>query len=172
DGGAFAACTSGTAIAGFSSDGSHSLAVRAIDGLGNATTQCMSTWIVCLSGTQTLSAVGHLQTFTVKSCVTSISIDAFGAQGGGTSGGAPSGGKGARMSGTFSVAGGTVLNVVVGGMGSTTGCYAPATSELGGGGGGGSFVWKVGETTPPIVAARGGGAGPPSPLPRAHPPPP
>ena len=158
DSGDFAACASGAAITGFSSDGSHSLVVRAIDGLGNATTQCMSTWTVCLPGSQTLSYTGSLQTFTVKSCVTSITIDAYGAQGGGTSSGNPAGGKGARMSGTFAVAGGTVLNVVVGGTGFTQGCYGPPTAELGGGGGGGSFVWKVDATTPLIVAGGGGGA--------------
>lgn len=158
DGGAFVTCTSGMAITGFSGEGSHSLVVRATDGRGNATTQCTSTWTVCLSGSQMLSYTGTLQTFTLKSCVTSISIDAYGAQGGGTSGGVAAGGKGARMSGTFAISGGTVLNVVVGGMGTTKACYSPQTPELGGGGGGGSFVWKVGETTPLIVAAGGGGS--------------
>ena len=61
-----------------------------------------------MTGSQTLSYTGSLQTFTVKSCVTSITIDAYGAQGGGTSSGNPAGGKGARMSGTFAIAGGTV----------------------------------------------------------------
>lgn len=158
DGGAFVTCSSGAAITGFSDDGSHSLVVRATDDLGNSTTQCASTWSVCLSGSQTLSYTGSLQTFTVKSCVSSISVDTYGAQGGGTSSGLPAGGKGARMSGTFAVVGGTVLNVVVGGMGTTRGCYGPPTAELGGGGGGGSFVWKVGNTTPLIVAAGGGGS--------------
>lgn len=96
-------------------------------------------------GTTTLSYTGSMQTFTVPAGITSITIDARGAQGG-ISGSNP-GGLGARMSGTFTVTPGQVLQVLVGGQG--------GAGSLQGGGGGGTFVVASGNT--PLVVAGGGG---------------
>src|SRR5262249_14417536 len=69
-------------------------------------------------------------------------IIAYGAQGGGT---AP--GKGAKISGEFSLTAGEVLRIAVGGAG--------ASSVFGSGGGGGSFV--IGPENQPLIIAGGGG---------------
>ncbi|TNF24192.1 MAG: hypothetical protein EP329_25475, partial [Deltaproteobacteria bacterium] len=75
-------------------------------------------------------------------------IEAYGAEGAGTSNAAYSAGKGARMRGDFSLTAGTVLNIVVGQMG---GNYS--------GGGGGTFVWRASGGTLLIAAGGGGAAG-------------
>ena len=73
---------------------------------------------------------GSIQTYTVPAGVTSVTIEAYGAQGGN------GGGLGAEISGTFNVIPNQVLNILVGGEGGTR------TNNLGvGGGGGGSFIW-------------------------------
>lgn len=89
-----------------------------------------------------------LQTFTVPAGVTSINIDASGAQGGSvTTSCAATGGLGARMVGDFSVTPGEVLSIMVGQQGFTNGSDA--------GGGGGTFVVRTGNVL--LVAAGGGG---------------
>lgn len=91
---------------------------------------------------------GSLVTFTVPTTDT-YQILAFGAQGGGDSsfvGGA--GGRGAEISGDFTLTAGEILQIAVGGAGS---------EGVGGGGGGGSFV--VGPGGAPLVIAGGGGGG-------------
>lgn len=98
--------------------------------------------------TQTFSYTGANQTFTVPAGVTSITVTATGAAGGGTSGAA--GGKGAIITGTFSVTPGHVLNIIVGQLPSTAGLY-------GGGGGGGTYVWN--STTSVLLVVAGGGGG-------------
>lgn len=98
-------------------------------------------------GTSTLSFTGSIQTFTVPAGVTSITIDARGAQGG--TSGTNLGGLGARMTGTFAVTPGQVLQILVGGQG--------GTGSQQGGGGGGTFVVASGNT--PLVVAGGGGGG-------------
>jgi len=85
---------------------------------------------------------GAIQSFTVPAGVTSITIEALGAQGGG------SGGLGAKMTGTFTVTPGQVLQVLVGGLGGNGGSY-------GSGGGGGTFVVAPGNVL--LIAAGGGG---------------
>lgn len=102
------------------------------------------------SGTQTFNYTGSVQTFTVPVGVTSISIDARGAQGGGSFGGA--GGLGARMTGNFTVTPGQVLSVVVGEQGLL---QVGGNAQNSSGGGGGSFVFGAGPTL--LVAAGGGG---------------
>ena len=98
----------------------------------------------------TFNYTGSLQTYTVPVGVTSIHIDASGAQGGsanitcvGT------GGLGARMQGDFSVTPGEVLSILVGEQGHTNG--------QDGGGGGGSFVVRTGNIA--LLVAGGGGGG-------------
>jgi hypothetical protein len=98
--------------------------------------------------TQTFSYTGAMQTFTVPNGVTSITITATGAAGGGTSGGA--GGKGAAITGTFSAIPGHILNIIVGQLPTTAGSY-------GGGGGGGTYVWNSTASTLLIVGGGGGG---------------
>jgi hypothetical protein len=71
-----------------------------------------------------------------------FTIEALGAQGGG------SGGLGAKMTGTFTVTPGQVLQVLVGGLGGDGGSY-------GSGGGGGTFVVAPGNVL--LIAAGGGG---------------
>ena len=100
-------------------------------------------------------ATGTVQTWTVPSGVCKITVDAYGAQGGGATAG-----KGARMKGDFTVIAGHQLSIVVGQRGSTNACGgAPAS----GGGGGGSFVWDPqilvdGGIFPMIAAGDGGGS--------------
>ena len=91
---------------------------------------------------------GSIANFTVPSCVSSITIDAYGAQGGTGPGGNPApGGKGAYMIGTVSVSPGDVLGVLVGQQGGTSG------------GGGGSFIWNTSTGNTLLIAAAGGGGG-------------
>lgn len=108
-----------------------------------ATNSCSST------ATVTFNYVApSLQTFTVPAGVTSINIDASGAQGGSvTTTCAATGGMGARMVGDFAVTPGEVLSIMVGQQGLTNGADA--------GGGGGTFVVRTGNVL--LVAAGGGG---------------
>lgn len=92
---------------------------------------------------------GTIQTWTVPPCLDSITIEAWGAQGGnGTIG---SGGLGARMKGTFYVTPGQVLKILVGQAGTQCGVE--------GGGGGGTFVTDN-SNNPLIIAGGGGGSSP------------
>jgi len=96
----------------------------------------------------TFNYTGSMQTYTVPAGVTSIQIEAYGAQGGDAA--SHVGGFGASMQGEFTVTPGQVLDILVGGK--------PAASN---GGGGGTFVVDQGTTTPYIIAGGGGGgAGP------------
>ena len=108
----------------------------------------------CLPGSQTINYSGNEVTFTVPSCVTSLTIEARGAQGGNASSYSGSnGGNGARMIGTFAVTGGEVLRIRVGQMGGTT------NSNVSAGGGGGTYVVRQSNGQPLIVAGGGGGGG-------------
>jgi hypothetical protein len=101
------------------------------------------------SGTQTFNYTGTIDNFTVPAGVTSLVIEAKGAQGGTSNGsGTNAGGKGAYIKGTVSVTPGQVLKVLVGGQGSTG-------SQ--GGGGGGSFI-TTNANAALVVAGGGGGA--------------
>ena len=109
---------------------------------------------------RTFNFVGAaVQTFTVPAGVTTVTITAIGAGGGGSTDlflpGA-FGGAGARVTGTFVVTPGTTLKVIVGGGGSAG---APALPGLpgAGGGGGGSFVFDASNAL--LIAAGGGGGG-------------
>jgi hypothetical protein len=86
---------------------------------------------------------GTIQTFSVPSGCSSITIEAWGAQGGtGTDT------KGARMKGTFTVTPGSQLSILVGHQGDTA---VSGTS-----GGGGTFV--VNSANQPLIIAGGGGS--------------
>jgi hypothetical protein len=90
---------------------------------------------------------GYIQTFTVPSGVSSIDIEAWGAQGGVLPG--YSWGKGARMKGTFTVTPGQVLMILVGHQGEGADGYRYC------GGGGGTFVTD--NLYNPLIVAGGGG---------------
>lgn len=112
---------------------------------------CLSASVAAFSQvtTNTFSYTGAVQTFTVPPCVTSVNIQAMGAQGGAVTGQNPfpQGGLGATMAGDFTVTPGDVLTIVVGGRGNSD----PSSS----GGGGGSGV-NNGST---ILIVAGGGGG-------------
>ncbi len=100
--------------------------------------------------TLTFNYTGAVQTFTVPPCVTSVTINTKGAQGGEVTVQAPlpQGGLGATMEGDFAVTPGDVLTIIVGGRGN------PDPSSSGGGGGSG-----VNLNTTTILIVAGGGAG-------------
>lgn len=112
---------------------------------------------------------GGLQTFTVPAGVTSLTIQAWGAQGGGVDGG-----NGGYAAGILAVTPGQVLDLYVGGQGSSTTSSAPGGYNGGGNGGldtggdgTGTTLWSFGgggasdvrlSGTKVIVAGGGGGA--------------
>lgn len=100
----------------------------------------------------TFDFTGALETFLVPTGCHRITIDAFGAEGGTSTGEMGGlnfpGGKGAEAKGTFVLADGQMISLLVGGIGGTGNC--------GSGGGGGSFA--VSGTTL-LLAAGGGGGG-------------
>lgn len=110
---------------------------------------------------QTFSYTGSAQTFTVPPCVTSVTIDAYGAQGGA----AATGGRGGQAKGSLDVTPGQTLYVYVGqaGTGTSGGWNGGGTGNTNGNwhGGGASDV-RVGGTALAnrvIVAGGGGGSG-------------
>ena len=78
-----------------------------------------------------------MQTYTVPAGVTSVTIEAYGAQGGGTIIVGIDGGMGAIMKGNFGVTAGQNLTILVGGQGLDG---INSDSQSGGSGGGGTFV--------------------------------
>ena len=92
---------------------------------------------------------GTIRYFIVPCGITSITIEAWGAEGGKASSYAELPGKGARMKGTFAVTAGQVLKILVGQQG-------PFGSNDGGGGGG-TFVTDI-SNSPLIIAGGGGGS--------------
>lgn len=94
---------------------------------------------------------GAVDSYTVPAGITSISIQAYGAQGGNDNGG-----LGAGIYGEFVVSPGDVLNIIVGQQGDVNICGGPDAS---GGGGGGSFVWDTDDAVLPFIAAGAGGGG-------------
>jgi hypothetical protein len=101
--------------------------------------------------TSVFSYTGTIQNYTVPAGVTSISIEAKGAQGGTSS--VATGGRGASMKGNFTVTPGQVIRILVGQQ-------APVISvaSRGGGGGGGTFVVNQATNQPMVIAGGGGGA--------------
>jgi hypothetical protein len=99
------------------------------------------------AGPTTFSYSGNIVEETITTAGTYL-IAADGAQGGSSASGSV-GGLGAAISGEIMLAAGTMLEIAVGGEG-TSSYYA--------GGGGGSFVWIAGTSSPLFVAGGGGGA--------------
>lgn len=101
----------------------------------------------------TYDYTGSMQYFTVPAGVTTIQLEAWGAQGGGGLQGV-TGGLGAYASGTFAVTSGQTITILVGGMGLDG---TDDGEQAGGSGGGGTFIADV-SNTPMLVAGGGGGA--------------
>lgn len=103
-------------------------------------------------GQQVFMPTGQIQMFGPDACARTITIDAFGAQGGTSMMASQAGGLGAHVKGDFSITAGEVLMVLVGGRGGSSLRVA--------GGGGGTFVWNFNSPALPyVVAGGGGGAG-------------
>ena len=139
--------------------GTYQVTLVVTDAQGCSDSSALSFTIInCPSGSQIFNYTGNVQSWTVPACVSSISIDCRGAQGGDNFGlvSQDLGGHGARMQGTFSVQGGQILQIIVGQRGNDA--TSGNTANGGGGGGGGSFVWVQGQTAQPLIAAGGGGA--------------
>lgn len=115
--------------------------------------------------TFTYNFTGSVQTFTVPSCVSSITVDVRGAQGGTNANNAVIGGLGGTANGVLSVTPGDILNIYVGGTNGYNGGGSPGTSPcalaIGGFGGGASDIRLNGTALANrvIVGAGGGGAG-------------
>jgi hypothetical protein len=117
-------------------------------------------------GTTTLNYTGCPQQIIIPAGVSSITIAAFGAQGG-TSG--YTGANGGAAAGVLTVTPGQVLNIFVGGMGTITaggyngggvGGYTPAATYGGGGGGATDIrIGGIGLANRVLVAGGGGGSG-------------
>ncbi|MBL4636479.1 MAG: hypothetical protein JKY56_21655, partial [Kofleriaceae bacterium] len=119
---------------------------RIPDGLPDSNAGCI--------GSTTFSFVDRIENFTAPSCATIVTIEAFGAQGGGTISDPGAGGKGARIRADFLPSPGAVFRILVGEKGEA-GSPGVDFSQGGGTGGGGSFV--VDESNAPMLVAGGGG---------------
>jgi len=117
---------------------------------GSSTTGTVAVAVgAAVHGTQTFSYTGAaIQTFIVPSSCEPVTIEVRGAAGGT---GGYAGGLGAKMVGTFALATGQQLDILVGQQGSSAG--------FAGSGGGGSFVVDHSSGNPLIVAGGGGGGG-------------
>jgi len=112
--------------------------------------------------TLTYTFTGSPQSFTVPSCVSSVSLTARGARGGSNALAVP-GGLGGTAFGVLSVSPGDVLNIYVGGTNGYNGGglagTSPCTAAIGGVGGGGSDVRLNGNSLSNRVIVGGGGGG-------------
>ncbi len=114
------------------------------------------------SGSKTFSYTGGSQTWVVPDCVFEVTIEVWGAQGGGSNGG-EDGGLGGYSKGVLTVTPGETLSVYVGGKGqnqSSGGWNGGGHgSTYGGGGGGGTDVRQGGTALTDRKIVAGGGAG-------------
>lgn len=108
-----------------------------------------------VAGNKTFGVTKSIESWTVPDCIESVTIEAWGGQGGKNNPCPQQGGKGARMKGTFAATPGETLKIVVGERGLDWGSN---TSNLSGTGGGGSFIWRN-QGTELLLAAGGGGGG-------------
>ncbi|MEI6764814.1 MAG: glycine-rich protein, partial [Bacteroidota bacterium] len=124
-----------------------------------STTTYYAEAITANSGSQSFSYTGSQQTWTVPTGVTSITIDAYGAQG---SNNQQPGGYGAQAQGTLSVTAGQTLYIYVGGQAGFNGGGVPGSGGSWPGvyGGGASDI-RLGGTalTDRVIVAAGGGGG-------------
>jgi len=103
--------------------------------------------------TETFSYTGSVQTFTVPSNASTITITAIGGGGGAVydmyDGGGPNGGSGAQVTAVYALPAGTILTIKVGAGGGISGGQSQ--------GGAATAVTGTGVT---VVAGGGGGSGP------------
>ncbi|MEI6766666.1 MAG: glycine-rich protein [Bacteroidota bacterium] len=133
------------------------------------TTKTNVSVVNCTHSSQTFSYTGGAQTWTVPGCITSITVDAYGAQGGASYGAA--GGLGGRVQCTLAVTPGSTLNIFVGQQGQQSsstllgyggyngGGSAPVSSNVCGGGGGATDIRVNGTALSDRVVVAGAGAG-------------
>lgn len=147
-------CTNSGVCQGGTSSGTPDARVSLID----ARTVVSPDADPCLPGSRTYEYTGQIITYEVPDCIDSITMEAFGAQGGGSIDDAQVGGKGARMRGVFTILDGEVLSILVGGRGKDAIAGDPnfTYEQAGGTGGGASFVVSDGIAL--LIAAGGGGA--------------
>jgi uncharacterized repeat protein (TIGR02543 family) len=164
-----------TGWTGGSCTGTGSCVVTPTD---SVTVTATFTAISCTGGSQTFSFTGTTQTLTRPACVTSITIDAFGASGGAAfdsgAGAIGGGGLGGHTIATIAISSSDVIFVEVGGAGGVGASSVPgaggynggapsgteSSSQAGGGGGGASDVRRNGTAlTDRVVVAAGGGGG-------------
>jgi hypothetical protein len=129
------------------------------------TAQLSATVSSSTTATATFNYTGSMQTFTVPAGVTSISVDARGAQGG------AGGGLGGRVTCNYAVTPGDVLNIYVGGQGGAQVSNSPGGYNGGGnagpcnvqypgsGGGGASDIRLNGTALANRIVVAGGGGG-------------
>jgi hypothetical protein len=136
--------------------------------------QLLTGTLLCLSvfgmaqTTLTYNYTGAVQTYTVPACVTSITVQLYGAQGGNAAVGG-TGGLGGYVTGTLAVTPGDVLNIYVGGQngyngGGTGGqdgnnTFGGLPGNLAASGGGASDIRLNGTLVTDRVAVAGGGGG-------------
>lgn len=159
--------------------GSDEFTYRASDGTADSNTAVVSITVnQVFDDSQTFTFTGGQQDWTVPDGVTTIAIDAFGAQGGRGGGPTPSaGGLGGRVAATITVTPGESLAILVGGAGGDAGdvggtCAGGAGAAgfnggaaggdhgcASGGGGGASDVRSGGTDLGDRVVVAGGGGG-------------
>jgi hypothetical protein len=157
---------------GLAASGSGNIASFNAINLTNApvTATITVTPVTTPTGTVTFNYTGAFQTFVVPAGVTSISIQALGAQGMANAAGVALGGLGGSASGNLTVTPGETLWVYVGGGGSTGatggfngggngGTTGTCLTALGGGGGGASDVRQTANTLAGRKIVAGGGGG-------------
>jgi len=119
------------------------------------------------NGSKTLEFTGNQQSFIVPNGVSKVTIEVWGAQGGGSQACSgpdqDDGGRGGYAKGNLAVTPGETLHVYVGGKGQTSGPGGfnggGNGGQYGGGGGGGTDVRKGGQSLDHRVIVAGGGAG-------------
>src|SRR5436190_6532580 len=150
-------CSDGSAVAHPASTTTYTFAAT---GAGGAASRTATVTVGVSHGSQTFDYTGGAQTFVVPPGITSVTIDAYGANGGGDPNDLPNA-KGGEVIATIAVTSGETLVILVGGLG---GQFGPGGFNGGGdggsGGGGASDVRQGGSALPNrvVLAAGGGGA--------------
>ena len=109
---------------------------------------------VPLPGPVTFAFTGAAQTYEVPACVTTVRIEAWGAQGAG-----PFGGQGGHAAGDLAVTDGQVLHVMVGGQDGFNGGGAGNAAVAVNGGGASDVRTSVADLATRVIVAGGGGGG-------------
>lgn len=153
-------------VGGLTGNATYVCTVVATNSAGNSAPSALSApvQIIVVPGSSTFQFTGSAQTFQVPSGVSSVVIEAWGAEGATQQSNA---GLGGRAKARVPVTGGETLKVYVGGKGTApTGGwngggngYYQSSSVIGGGGGGASDVRRGGTTLNHRVVVAGGGGG-------------